>query len=81
MVLDPRRNAVYCLVNYEGFALGLLGLSPGFATRIRWGNVGRAGGSAKDLQREGMGISSGKYIVCNSLIVLCQHPMVLVWQT
>ena len=29
MVLDLRRNAVYCLVNYEGFALGLLGLSPG----------------------------------------------------
>ena len=23
MVLDPRRNAVYCLVNYDGFALGL----------------------------------------------------------
>ena len=31
MVLDSRRNAVYCLVNYEAFALGLIGLSPGFA--------------------------------------------------
>ena len=31
MVLDSRRNAVYCLVNYEGFALGLLGLSRAFA--------------------------------------------------
>ena len=29
MVLDSRRNDVYCLVNYEGFALGLLGLEPG----------------------------------------------------
>ena len=47
---------MYCLVNYEGFALGLLGLSPGFATRIRGGNVGRTGGSAKELQREGIGI-------------------------
>lgn len=76
---------MYCLVNYEGVCLGFArraqGVCLGFATRIRGGNVGRVGGSAKGLQREGMGISSGKYIVYNSLIVLRQHTMVLVWQT
>ena len=51
MVLDPRRNAVYCLVNHEGFALGLLGLSPGVGIAYTRGKRGENWGELGGLQK------------------------------